>query len=208
MRRYLYLAIAMSIASLLTVLPGLASAAGSAVLTAGSGGPDLAAGAPISASLASGTTADFATNGTQGVHCSASSFGATLQTNPAAPGTATESLDSQTFSGCTTNISGTSGTPTVTVDNLPFSSSVDSTGAVTVSGSLQTTITLRTVLGSITCVFATTSISGTATNPDNAITFTGQTFSKKSGSGLCPSTGTFTAKYSPILSGGTPVWVN
>jgi hypothetical protein len=219
MRRYLYLVVMAAIASLLTALTvGVASAAG-AVLTAGSGGPDVAVGDTITANLAPGTAADFnnSATGTQGVHCAVSSTSATVTANPAAPGTATESLDVQSFSSCTTNISGTNNNPapTVTVDNLPFNASVDSTGALTVSGGasgpLQTTLHIQTALGNITCVFQATAISGTASNTDNSLRFSAQPFSKSSGSGLCPSSGFFTATYSPVLDhtqADQPVFVN
>jgi len=180
-----------------------------AVLTTGSiGGTNVAVNDVLSASLATGTTADFATasGSTTGVHCSASTFTATVLDNPAAPGVATESTTAQTFGTCTSNILGVTAVTSVTVNNAPFATTVDSsTGVVTVTGTtaapIQTTLVLRTILGSATCVYQANggSITGVAGSTDSSISFSNQQFNKFSGSITCPSNGFFTASYSPIL---------
>src|SRR5690242_19354608 len=104
MRRYLYLVIAASIASLVTVFTIGSAAAAGAVLQAG--GADLAAGASITGSASSATVTP--SNGGS-INCTGSSFTETVSTNPAAGGTATGSLTAQSFSGCTT--SGVFGVP-------------------------------------------------------------------------------------------------
>jgi hypothetical protein len=189
-----------------------ASAAG-AVLTTADG--DVAVGDVLNASLASGTTATLysSATGTSGVSCASSSFTASVTDNPAAPGTATESLTAHTFGSCTANVVGVLGVTGVTVNNLPYTTSVASDGTVTVtpaSGStIQTTVVLRTLLGSITCVYQAPSLTGTASNTDNSITFTNQAFTKSSGSSLCFSSGYFTAKYAPVTNAsGAAVSVN
>jgi len=107
----------------------------------------------------------------------------------------------------------------VTVDNLPFGTTVDSaTGAVTVSGTdaapIQTTLSLGTILGSVTCVYRATngSISGVTSNTDNSIAFTDQAFTKSSGPITCPGSGFFTATYAPVVDttveGGPVVFTN
>ena len=194
------------------------------VLTAGAAGTDgvnVAVGDVLNASVAAGTTANFANSagGSTGVKCAVSSFTATVTDNPAASGVASESTTAHTFSSCTANIFGVTKVNSVTVNNLPFGTTVDSaTGAVTVTGTdtapIQTTLSLGTLLGSITCVFQATngSISGVASNTDNSISFTDQAFTKTSGSGLCPSSGFFTATYAPVqdtsVDGSPSVFTN
>ncbi|WP_278187414.1 Tat pathway signal sequence domain protein [Micromonospora sp. R77] len=207
--------------ALLTSLLGAAPAAAaptsslaSSVLTYGSvGGSAVAVGHVIQAGLASGTSATFysTTTGTTGVKCAASSFSAKVLTNPTAPGTATESLTAQTFGSCTTNVLGTTGVSSITVNNLPYTTSVTSAGAVTISGSIQSTIVLNTLLGPITCVYKTAGLNGTAVNSTNSIVFTNQVLTKSSGPSTCFSTSYFSVRYSPVKDstvGGSPVYVN
>lgn len=221
MRKYLALAAAAAAAvlSMTAALP--ASAATSTVLTYGSaGGTAVAAGDSLTASLASGTNATFysSTTGTSGVTCSGSTFSATVDSNPAAPGVATESVDAQSFSGCTSNVFGVTGVQSVTVQNLPFSASLDdSSNSITITGTsaapIQSTVVLSTIVGSATCVYqaAGDTLTGTASNTDNSITFSNQQFTKVSGSSLCFSTAYFSAAYAPVAdstAGGSPVYVN
>lgn len=194
-----------------------ASAAGTVLTTGGAGGDAVAVGDELSASLASGTTANFysSATGTSGVSCAASTFKVDVKDNPAAPGTATESVKEHTFGSCTSNVTGVLGVTSVTVNNLPYTAAVSSSGALTVTpaaGSvIQTTVVLRTLLGSINCVYQAPSITGTSSNRDNSINFTAQPFTRTSGSSLCFSTGYFTAKYAPVTDttkGGATVFVN
>jgi len=191
------------------------------VLTAGSvAGPNIAVGDVITAALNAGTTTTFHTTatGTSGITCTASTFTATVTANPPSPDTATESLSAQTFGGCTASILGVTGVNGITVNNLPYVTSVVSaTGVVTVAGTatapIQTTIVLRTILGTVTCVYraAGNAITGQADNADNSITFTNQTFAKSSGPGTCAANGFFSAQYSPIqdsTQAGAGVFVN
>jgi hypothetical protein len=205
MRRF-----ALSAAALLTVaaaglfLASPANAAGSNVLTTGSlGGPNVAVGDVITASLKSGTTATFV-SGSSSVSCTVSQFTATVTGNPAAGGTATESLTAQTFSSCTAHITGVTRVNSITVNNLSYNTSVNAaTSAVSLSagtaGPVQATISLQTILGAVNCSYRPTSgsLSGTASNTDNSIAFSGQALTKSSGSGLCPGTSTFSATYAP-----------
>ncbi|MGW1778127.1 Tat pathway signal sequence domain protein [Streptomyces sp. NPDC002143] len=207
------LALAGTVAALSLTAVSPASAAG-AVLTTASG--DVAVGDVLNASLASGTTATLynSATGTSGISCATSGFTATVTDNPAAPGTATESLTAQTFSNCTSNVLGVTGVTSITVNNLPWATTVASDGTVTVtapSGSaVQTTVVLRTLLGSVTCVYqAPSGLVGTASNTDNSIAFANQAFTRSSGSTLCPAAGYFTAKYAPVTNvAGEVVTVN
>jgi len=197
-----------------------ASAADSVLTTGSAGGDAVAVGDVLSASLATGTAATLysSSTGTSGVSCSASTFTATVTDNPSAPGAATESLTGHTFdtSSCTSNVVGVLGVTSVTVNNLPYTTTVASDGTVTVTpaagSTVQTTVILRTLLGSITCVYQAPSLSGTASNTDNSIAFTNQQFTKTSGSSLCFSNGYFTAKYAPVTdtsqTGSPAVYVN
>jgi hypothetical protein len=178
----------------------------------------VAVGDVLTAAVAAGTTADFTTapGGATGVSCAESAFTATVLDNPAAPGVATESTTAHTFGACTANIVGVTRVTGVTVDNLPFATTVDSAGTVTVSGSdalpIQTTLRLGTILGSVTCVYRAegNAITGVSSNADNSISFTEQAFAKFSGPITCPGNGYFTARYAPVLdssAAGSPVVV-
>ncbi|MHB9858248.1 Tat pathway signal sequence domain protein [Streptomyces sp. YIM S03343] len=213
MRTRTLLALAGTAAALsLTAVP--ASAADTPVLTTDAGA--VAVGDVLTAPLATGTNATLysSATGTSGVKCSTSQFTATVTGNPTAPGTATESVSGHTFtsSSCTSNVLGVTGVTSITVDNLPYTTSVTSGGALTVSagsaGAIQTTVKLRTLLGSITCVYQASSLTGTADNSDHSINFTNQQFTKVSGSTLCFANGYFTAKYAPVTDGGATVTVN
>ncbi|MFD5400156.1 Tat pathway signal sequence domain protein [Streptomyces griseorubiginosus] len=186
-----------------------------AVLTTGAvGGPSVAEGSTITASLASGTSATLysTATGTSGITCGTSTFTATVGSNPTAPGTAVESLTGQTFGNCTSNVIGVLGVTSITVNNLAYTTDVSSDGTVSVtptSGPIQTTVVLRTLLGSVSCVYqAAAGLSGTADNSDNSIKFSNQQFTRTSGSSLCPANGFWTAKYSPVTAGGEAVYVN
>lgn len=192
-----------------------ASAADTPVLTT-TDGAAVAVGDVLNASLASGTAATFysSATGTSGISCTSSAFAATVTDNPAAPGTATESLTSHTFDtgGCTANVVGVLGVSGITVDNLPYTAAVSSDGTVSVTpaaGSvIQSTVKLRTLLGTINCVYRAPSLTGKADNADNSISFTNQQFTKASGSSLCFANAFFTAKYAPVTKGGVAVNVN
>ncbi|MFF3488312.1 Tat pathway signal sequence domain protein [Streptomyces sp. NPDC002701] len=221
MRTRTSLALAAAVTALTLSAAGPASAADGTVLTTGGpGGTAVAAGDVLSASLAAGTNATLysSSTGTSGVSCSSSAFVAEVVDNPAAPGTATESVTSHTFdsAGCTSNVAGVLGVTRITVDNLPYTATVTSGGALTITpaagSTIQTTVVLRTLLGSITCVYRAPGMTGTADNTDNSISFSNQQFTKFSGSSLCFSNGYFSAKYAPVTdtsqAGGPAVFVN
>ncbi|MEU9451353.1 Tat pathway signal sequence domain protein [Streptomyces sp. NPDC048277] len=214
MRTRSLLTIAGTVAALSLAVAVPASADGSVLTTGSAGGTAVAVGDTLTASLASGTTATLysSSTSTSGITCAASTFTATVTDNPAASGTATESATAQTFSSCTSNVTGVTGVSSITVDNMPYTTAVSSDGSVTVtppSGStIQTTVKLTTLLGSITCVYQAASLSGTSSNTDNSLAFSSQAFTKSSGSILCPSAGYFTAKYAPVSDNGAAVYVN
>ncbi|MGW3015913.1 Tat pathway signal sequence domain protein [Streptomyces longwoodensis] len=214
MRARSFLAVAGTVAALSIPAITPASAAGNVLTTGSAGGTAVAAGDVVTAPLASGTSATLysSATGTSGVVCGTSQFTAAVNTNPAAPGTATESVTAHTFGNCTSNVTGVLGVNSITVNNLPYQSTVASNGTVTVaaaSGStIQTTVVLRTLLGTVTCVYRVPGLTGTASNADNSITFSNQQFTKVSGSSLCFANGFFTAKYAPVTDNGVKVFVN
>ncbi|MFE5937095.1 Tat pathway signal sequence domain protein [Streptomyces sp. NPDC056470] len=194
-----------------------AGAAGAVLTTSSASGPSVAVGDVLAASLASGTTAKIATasGGSTGITCNSSAFSATVTSNPAAPGTATETLTSHTLSTCTTNILGATGVQSITVNNLPYTTAVTSGGTLTVTagstGPIQTTLKINTILGVTTCVYRATSLTATPSNTDNSLSFSNQQFTKATGPGTCPANGYFTAKYGPVqdsTQAGAPVFVN
>ncbi|MGW2202022.1 Tat pathway signal sequence domain protein [Streptomyces sp. NPDC001774] len=194
-----------------------AGAAGAVLTTGSASGPSVAVGDVLAASLASGTTAKIATTsgGSTGITCNSSAFSATVTSNPAAPGTATETLTSHTLSTCTTNILGATGVQSITVNNLPYATAVTSGGTLTVTagstGPIQTTLKINTILGVTTCVYRATSLTATPSNTDNSLSFSNQQFTKATGPGTCPANGYFTAKYGPVqdsTQAGAPVFVN
>ncbi|MGW0581853.1 Tat pathway signal sequence domain protein [Streptomyces sp. NPDC002920] len=207
MRTYTVPALAATAAlTALAFLPATTASADDAVLTYGSAtGNAVSVGDVLTASLASGTTATLATssNGTSGVTCTASTLSATVTDNPAAPGAATESATAQTFGGCTSNVFGVRGVQSITVNDMPYTTSAASDGTVTVTpasdSAIQTTVVLSTLLGSVTCVYQAPSLSAVSSNSDTSLTFTNQVFTKVSGSLLCTSKGYFTATYAPVV---------
>lgn len=201
--------------AMLAAFPVAASAATHHVLTTKKvGGANVAVGATLKASLKSGTKATFYEPGTKtGVTCSKSSFTSKVTKNPAAPGTATESLTAQTLGGCKTNINGATSVKSVKVLKLPYTATVsDSAGDPVTVSKLSTKLTLKTVIGVVSCTYGAASIKGKASNTGNLITFKNQVFTLSSGSSACPASGDFSATFGPVkdtsASGSPAVFVN
>jgi hypothetical protein len=209
-------AIAGVTAALMLGAPALADDA--TVLTTDTlAGPAVAVGDTISAGIATGSLAVFATapGGANGMKCTASSFSAVVNDNPTAPGAAT--LGSTLgLSGCTVSgIIGVLGVNSVTINNQPYATTTASDGTVSVAGTatapISATLVLRTLLGTVTCSFVANgnAISGVSDNTDNSIAFTDQQFNKSSGPAACIANAYFTAKYTPVVTAaGAPVFVN
>ncbi len=220
MRKYPFMIIPAVAASLVALSAVPASAATHDVLTISKvGGTNVKVGAILKANLASGTKVTFVTSsGT--LTCTKSSFSSKVTANPPKPGTAKESLTAQSFSSCTSSASGVT-VKSVTVGNLPYNVTVsDASGFPVKVSQTSSTKPLKTTavlvvsgVGTITCIFVAASISGHASNTGNTVSFSKQTFKKGSGSnGFCPASGTFTAKYGPVLdtsvTGSPKVFVN
>ena len=217
MRKYLYLAAAAASATMVA-LPASSAYAANNVLTIGStGGAAVKIGAVLTSGLATGTSAVFSLS-TETLTCKASKFSATVKTNPAKPGTATESLTAQSFSSCTVNSSGVT-VKSIQVKNLPYAASVsDATGhPVKISGQSSTkpilvTVTVAFGTSTIACTYKASSISGHESNTGNSIAFSQQKLTFVSGSNLCPAAANFSAKYGPVVdasvTGSLKVFVN
>jgi hypothetical protein len=218
MRKYTYLGAAAAM-GLLTALAaaGPASADTGGVLTvSAAGGTNVSVGDTLSAGLASGTTATFLDASGKGVTCSVATFTASVTSNPTAPGSAVESITALTFASCKSNISGVSSVKSITIDNLPYTGTVnDTAGSITITGTVHATISLGLVIGSATCKYTgpTGGVAGTVSNTANSLAFSNQAFAKDTGSWAgCPSPENFTATFEPVVdtsvTGSPAVFVN
>lgn len=228
MRKYLGAAVIAAIAALLTAVPALASS--NAVLSdtnPNPNGTNTAPGSVIAGSLSS-TNAQFTTTsgGSTGVFCTTSTTSATVGPNPGdnptAPGTANLSLTAQTFSSCTSNISGVRSINKVTVDHLPYNVSITSPPPDTVtispgsSGNIHVTVNVTTIFfQTLNCGYhvhaSSGNITGSAGNGTNTISFSNQQFDGDNGNNFqCTTTAFFTASYSQVDSsnGNAPVFAN
>ena len=207
MRKYLYLAAAAASAAVVALPAMSADAAVTHVLTTGKvGGPAVRSGAILKASLVKGTSAVFSLGtGTVKLTCTSASISATVRSNPAKPGTATESLTAVTVAKCTL-----SGIPHVTFKslkfkNLPYKVKVsDAKGfPVTVSERTTTmplkfTATVATATSTISCSYKAASIAGHASNTGNTLAFSKQKFVKAGGNAACLGPAHLSAKFGPV----------
>ena len=207
MRTYLYLAGAAVTALVMVMTAAPASAAVDVLTISRVGGSNVHVGDILKASLVTNTSAGFfqSATSTTGIKCAKSTFSAKVTANPGKPGTAKESVTSQTFSSCTSNVSGVTSVQSVKVGNLPYNSTIsDSAGfpvkvkQTSTTKPLKTTLVLNTLLGPVTCVYTAAGISGSASNTGNTVSFKNQKFTLKSGPSSCFSSGFFTAKYGPV----------
>ncbi len=179
-------------------------------------GVNVAKNQVLKANLASKAKATFVSSPSSAgtITCTKSSFTAKVTSNPAKPGTATESLTAQTFSGCTA-----SGNPDITgvksvlIDHLPYKTTIsDKKGDPVVVSDSETTLNLDSTVGVITCVYKATTTTGSASNTTQTITFSKQKFKKLSGPAVCTSSGAFSASYGPVIDtsvkGDPHVFVN
>ncbi|MGW6913132.1 Tat pathway signal sequence domain protein [Kitasatospora sp. NPDC054939] len=212
---------AVSADSASTAVPARGAAEVAVLTTGGVGGEPVAVGDVLVAPLAAGTRATFysTATGSTGVSCGVSPFTARVLTNPASPGTATESLTGLTFGSCTANVTGVTSVKSLTVDNLAYTVSVGggSTHPVVLTagaaGPIQATAVLNSWFGTLTCTYQLSgAFTGTADNAARGLTFRNEYFVKSGGSGLCPGEGYFSASYGPLTDTSKPgspqVYVN
>jgi hypothetical protein len=178
------------------------------------GGPNVKKGAKLIAVLAKGSTAKFSSTGGHGnVTCRRSNFSDKVTKNPSKPGTAQLSLTHQSFAKCTTTFGGATGVKSVKLSHLPYKTSIsDKPGNPVKVSNVSTTITLRTVVGTLSCTYKAKSVNGHASNKTQVISFSKQPFRLSSGSSACPKRGSFSASYGPVtdssVSGHPHVFVN
>ena len=195
------LALIAAAAPLLAFVPGGASAAAHGVLTNGRvGGPSVKVGSILKARLRG--RAAFLVPGTMaGVRCGKAEVTDRVIRNPVAPGTAVEHLIGQTFSHCSSSIPGTTGVKSVRVLGLPYRTTIsDSAGNPVTIFRARTQLTLRTVVGNLTCTYSAGRLHGRAENKDSTIAFAGQLFKLSSGSRACPKGGSFSAAFGPVTN--------
>ncbi|MFD5085287.1 Tat pathway signal sequence domain protein [Kitasatospora sp. NPDC058201] len=193
----------------------------SVLTTGGAGGPAVAVGDVLVAPLAAGSRATFSStaDGSTGVSCGVSPFTARVLGNPAAPGTATESLTGLTFGSCTANVTGVTSVRSLTVGNLAYHVAVGGGAGLPVvltpgaAGPIQASAVLNSWFGTLTCTYQLSgAFTGTADNATHSLAFRNERFVKSGGSGLCPGEGYFSATYGPLVdtsrAGSPPVHVN
>jgi hypothetical protein len=184
-----------------------APAAAGNVLTYGSaGGTAVAVGDNLSAA---GSISLSSTVPAGSLNCSSSNFAAKVASNPAAPGTATESNVNVTVnpSSCVISLPGATGVTSITIATA--SATVTSSGVVTVTP-LKATAVLSSLFGPVTCIYQASSLVGTASNTDNSIGFTNQTLTLTNSEPTCPLTTKFSGSYKPVVKASTTskVFVN
>ncbi|MFJ4677376.1 Tat pathway signal sequence domain protein [Kitasatospora sp. NPDC088783] len=210
---------ALTAAGALLLLPAVPAGAVSStpVLTIAGTSTAVGVGDTLAANLVSGTFATMYNPGTTtGVKCSTSTIGGSVAVNPLATGSATASgpVGTLTFAGCTSNVVGVTGVNSLTMSNLPYTLSIsDSAGLpVSLTGTIQAAVNLKTLAGNALCTYSSTSgsLNGNATNTPPKITMTNQPFTKLSGPSICFASINFSAAYGPVTDttlGGT-VFVN
>ena len=107
-----------------------------------------------------------------------------------------------------------SGSGTITASSSNSGQIQVSPASATVTGTIQTTIVLSTLFGDINCTYQAHggTISGTASNDNQSLSFTNQQFDLTDGPSTCFANGFFTASYGPVLDtsqdGSPAVYVN
>ena len=222
--------LAVAAAFTVALLPaGPAAAAGSnAVLSTGAANPagtNAAVGDTLAGGLLNGVNATFTyVLGTVNIviTCGTLNLGATVSTNPAAPGNATGVIKTLTFGTCTV-----AGQPNGMVTGVTLKPMT--TAAVSVSDGTppEMTVTgwselfsMKTALGMVNCVFGSTAalpnLVGVITNPGAAgnngtVRFANQQVGLIQGGAACGpanSFGTLNMTVGQITDNGAPVYVN
>jgi hypothetical protein len=169
-----------------------AAAAVSDVLTVGSvGGPNVTVGDVLKAPLKAGTVAAFGNLAT----CASSTLGFTVTTNPPQGNTATGSVNAMVYSNCTSN-SGMACQPT-TATNLPYTIGINGAANAVTLNTYSVNVKVCTPIGTATCAYAGSSLTGTWSNADSSISFNFM-LTKTSGPVVCPTMITVKQTYAPL----------
>jgi hypothetical protein len=182
---------------------GQAGAATVDVLTVGSVG---GANVNVYDSLTGAINSDFVFTTSSGtVDCKTGQFTASVTANPAkGTGNAVESITQlhAAPASCTTTIAGTTSVVSVEIASPATGNVVDGTSPKLKVTHLDEQVVLASFLGNVTCDYGTTGsvteIDGSLSNTNNSISFATQNVNLISGSGLCPSTGTFQGGVGPV----------
>ncbi len=158
--------------------------------------------------LVQGTRAVFALpSGPEKLSCKSSQVAATVRSNPAKPGKATESLTAISIARCVLSPVIIPLTfKSVTARNLPYKVTVsDARGfPVTVSQAstpmpIKFTVKLAAGTRTITCNYKAASVTGAASKTGSTIRFSKQKFTKAAGSNsMCIGPAFFSATYGPV----------
>ncbi|NUR60354.1 MAG: hypothetical protein HOV87_17095 [Catenulispora sp.] len=184
-------------------LAGPAAAGTGGVLTVGSaGGTNVNPGDTLTGPINSNFV--FTTSSGK-ITCTSGKFTATDSTNGPVGGTATESISQlhADAASCTTTISGTTSVVSVELNGPATGTVTDGANPTLHVSGLDEKVTLHSILGTnVVCDYGTTGsvteIDGALNNTTNSATFTTQAVNRISGSGLCPTTGTFSGGIGPI----------
>jgi hypothetical protein len=195
---------ALAAAGLVLGAAGQAGAATGGVLTVGStGGTNVNVGDTLTGAINS----DFLFTTSSGtIDCSSGSFTASVTANPAVgSGNATESITGLHAdpANCSTTVGGTTGVVSVEINGAASGAVVDGASPTLKVTGLDEQVTLASFLGNVTCDYGTTGsvteIDGSLSNASQSISFATQNVNLISGSGLCPSSGTFSGGVGPVL---------
>ncbi len=210
MRRSI-LALTVTAAAMLPLAVMSAAAASPAVahhvLTTGKvGGPSVKVKDVLQASLAAKSKVTFA-DGSTIMTCKVSKLTVKVAKNPPAKGTAVESLTAQTFSKCSAKGPFASHIKKVTVSltKLPYKTTVsDKKGfPVTVSNVTAKVVVKTDVAGTLTCLYSAKTVTGSASNKHQTVSFSKQKLKLAAGSSsLCSTlskTAVFSATYGPVV---------
>ncbi len=205
MRKSLLLAATAAASAMLVLAPTASAFAAThdVLTTVKVGGPNVKVKDVLRTGLKAKTVLVFASvSGTPiSLKCTASTITGKVTANPAAPGTAVESLTGETVTGCKANTTLVKSV-TVTATKLPYKATIRGVKGfpVTVIGPSATLKIVTTVIGTITCKYAAVKISGKASNAGSLISFSKQVFNRQAGSnGNCPTKGALTVTYGPVV---------
>jgi hypothetical protein len=151
----------------------------------------VAIGDVLKSPLKSGTVATFGP-----ITCTTSTISMTVTANPPAGGNATASLDPLVFTGCTISAMGITCVQDLSVDQ---SSTITINGGskIVTTGALHVTLRICTALGTVTCVYQSSTGSGKWSNTDNSLHLDAM-LTKSGGPNLCPGSLTASATWAPI----------
>lgn len=195
---------ALAVTGLVIGAAGQAGASTGGVLTVGSAG---GTNVNVNDVLTGAINSDFIFNTSSGtIDCSTGQFTATVTHNPAkGTGNAMESITQLHAdpANCSTTVGGTYAVVSVELNGPATGNVVDGASPTLEVTGLDEQVTLASFLGNVTCDYGTTGsvteIDGSLSNSTNGISFATQNVNLISGSGLCPSSGTFQGGVGPVL---------